>query len=182
MRILIIYGTVEGQTRKIARFMEDHLQALGHSVTCCNAIDEPPAPEGFERIILGGPLHMGHHPAALRHYATRNAAALNTMPSALFTVCLHTVSGTEEALKEVQEIADNLTTSCNWKPKRTEVIAGALKYLEYDFFKRFMMKMIVKSQGGSTDTTQDHEYTDWAQVKRVAEEVVAMAPKKVVVG
>lgn len=177
MRILIIYGTVEGQTRKIARFMEDHLQSLGHAVTCCNAIDEPPAPDGFDRVILGGPLHAGHYPSALRHYATRNAAALNAMDSALFTVCLHTVPGTEEALKEVQEIARGFTDSCDWKPRRSAVIAGALKYLEYDFFKRFMMKIIVKSQGGSTDTSQDHEYTDWAQVKRFAEEVVAVSEK-----
>lgn len=177
MRILIIYGTVEGQTRKIARFMEDHLQARGHAVTCCSAIDEPPPPDGFDLVILGGPIHAGHYPTALRHYATKHAGVLNARPSAFFSVCLHIVSGTDTALKEALEIAETFTDSCNWNPGRIEQIAGALKYLEYDFFKRFMMKQIVKSKGGSTDTSVDHEYTDWEQVKRFCEEMVVLAGK-----
>lgn len=180
MRILIVYGTVEGQTRKIARFIEDHLQAQGHAVTCCSAIDEPPAPDDFDLVILGAPIHAGHYPNALRHYAAKHAGALNARTSAFFTVCLHVVSGTAEAKQEVMDIAETFVASCDWQPKRIEVIAGALKYLEYDFFKRFMMKQIVKREGGSTDTSQDHEYTDWEQVKRFSDEMV-LAAKAVVV-
>lgn len=180
MRILIIYGTVEGQTRKIARTMEEQLQSQGHAVTCCSAIDEPPAPEGFDLVILGAPIHAGHYPTALRQYASQHAAALNARPSAFFSVCLHVVSGTEEAMKEAREIAETFTASCDWKPKRTEVIAGALKYTQYDFFKRYMMKQIVKSKGGSTDTEHDHEYTDWEQVKRFCAEMVALTKKDLV--
>ena len=43
-----------------------------------------------------------------------------------------------------------------------------------------MMKHIVKSQGGSTDTEHDHEYTDWAQVKRFCEEMVMQAKEGLV--
>ena len=175
MRILIIYGTVEGQTRKIARAMEEHLQSQGHAVTCCSAIDKPPSPEAFDLVILGGPIHAGHYPNALRHYATKHAIALNARPSAFFSVCLHIVSGTDSALKEALDIAQTFTAACNWKPRRIEQIAGALKYTQYDFFKRFMMKQIVKSKGGSTDTEHDHEYTDWEQVKRFCEEMVVLA-------
>lgn len=178
MRTLIIYGTVEGQTRKIARFMEDHLQAQGHAVTCCNAIDEPPAPDAFELVILGGPIHAGHYPNALRHYATKYADALNAGTSAFFSVCLHIATGEAKAVSEALDIARAFTDSCQWVPYRIEQIAGALKYLEYDFFKRFMLKMIVKREGGDTDTTKDYEYTDWAQVKRFAEEMVAMASER----
>ncbi|MBP6390535.1 MAG: hypothetical protein KA175_02955 [Flavobacteriales bacterium] len=180
MRILIIYGTVEGQTRKIARAMEEHLRAQGYAVTCCSAIDEPPSPEEFDLVILGGPIHAGHYPTALRHYATKHAGALNARASAFFSVCLHIVSGTDTALKEALDIAETFTGSCNWKPNRIEQIAGALKYTQYDFFKRFMMKHIVKSQGGSTDTEHDHEYTDWAQVKRFCEEMVMQAKEGLV--
>lgn len=174
MRILIIYGTVEGQTRKIARAMGDHFQFLGHVVTCCSAIDEPPSPEGFDRIIIGGPVHAGNYPGALRHYAVEHRLQLNAIPSAFFSVCLHVVTGTEEARKEARAVAEEFVATCEWIPRHIEVIAGALKYTQYDFFKRFMLKQIVKSSGGSTDTTQDHEYTDWAQVKRFCEEMVAI--------
>lgn len=181
MRILILYGTVEGQTRKIARFMEDHLQSLGHAVTCCNAIDEPPSPEGFELVLIGGPVHAGHYPTALKHYILAHKAAIDQRPNAFFSVCLHIVTGEAKAMSEALEVARAFTDSCQWLPYRIEQIAGALKYLEYDYFKRFMMKMIVKSQGGSTDTTQDHEYTDWAQVKRFAEEMTAMVKENLAV-
>ena len=180
MRILILYGTIEGQTRKIARFMEDYLQSLGHAVTCCNAIDEPPSPEGFELVLIGGPVHAGHYPTALKHYILAHKAAIDQRPNAFFSVCLHIVSGTDTALKEALDIAETFTGSCNWKPNRIEQIAGALKYTQYDFFKRFMMKHIVKSQGGSTDTEHDHEYTDWAQVKRFCEEMVMQAKEGLV--
>jgi menaquinone-dependent protoporphyrinogen oxidase len=45
-------------------------------------------------------------------------------------------------------------------------VAGALKYTQDDFFKRLMLQMISKSSGGSTDTSKDHEYTDWTALAR----------------
>ncbi len=41
MKILIIYGTTEGQTRKIARYMEEQLQGAGHSVVISDVTDGP---------------------------------------------------------------------------------------------------------------------------------------------
>ena len=40
MKILIVYGTTEGQTRKIARFMEDVLQDAGadHISALCRLV------------------------------------------------------------------------------------------------------------------------------------------------
>jgi menaquinone-dependent protoporphyrinogen oxidase len=35
------------------------------------------------------------------------------------------------------------------------------------------MKWISKREGGSTDTSRDHEYTDWVSVERFAEEFIA---------
>ena len=39
MRILICYATTEGQTRKICRFVADHLMDKGHSVELLSADD-----------------------------------------------------------------------------------------------------------------------------------------------
>ena len=39
MRILICYATTEGQTRKICRFVADHLMDNGHSVELLSADD-----------------------------------------------------------------------------------------------------------------------------------------------
>jgi menaquinone-dependent protoporphyrinogen oxidase len=54
-------------------------------------------------------------------------------------------------------------------------VAGALLYTQYGLLKRFIMKLIVKRQGGSTDTSVDHEYTDWAALQRFVDEFMTSA-------
>jgi menaquinone-dependent protoporphyrinogen oxidase len=49
--------------------------------------------------------------------------------------------------------------------------AGALLYTRYGFFKRWIMKKIVRDKGSpDLDTSRDYVYTDWDGVKRFAEE------------
>lgn len=43
----------------------------------------------------------------------------------------------------------------------------ALLYTKYDFFKRFLMRIISKRSGGDTDTSRDFIYTDWDKLKKV---------------
>jgi menaquinone-dependent protoporphyrinogen oxidase len=52
------------------------------------------------------------------------------------------------------------------------LFSGSLLYRQYGFLKRYMMKRIVRDKPGilSTDTSRDHTYTDWDQVKRFAED------------
>jgi menaquinone-dependent protoporphyrinogen oxidase len=87
-------------------------------------------------------------------------------------VCLAVVSNIPEEHQEAEKIASHLMEQTGWKPSRIVQIAGALKYTEYDFFKRFIMRMIAKREGRSTDTSQDYEYTDWNAVKQFVEEFI----------
>ncbi len=57
MKLLIVYGTTEGHTRKIARFMEDVLQEAGHKVAIADASGDPPAPKDYNAILIGGSMH-----------------------------------------------------------------------------------------------------------------------------
>ena len=43
--------------------------------------------------------------------------------------------------------------------------AGALKYTQYDFFKRWMLKRIAAAEGGPIDTKHDYELTNWTEIK-----------------
>lgn len=166
MKILIVYGTSEGQTRKIARFMEDVLQDANHQVVIADATEEPHAPTNFDVILVGSSIHMHKYHAAVRGYVSQNINELNKRPSAFFSVCLAVASDIEEEHQEVHNIAKTFLSETGWNPKETSHIAGALKYTKYDFFKRLIMRMIAKKQGGSTNTSEDHEYTDWDAVKK----------------
>lgn len=59
-----------------------------------------------------------------------------------------------------------------WNPSIVATIAGRLAYTQYGFLKRWIMRAIASREGGATDTTRDHEYTDWTTVERLADAVV----------
>ena len=165
MKILIIYGTSEGQTRKIARFMEDVLQDENHKVVIADATEEPPTPDVYDITLIGSSIHMHKYQSSIQHYIAENKDELNKKPSAFFSVCMAVASDIDEEHKEAHTIAEKFLDKTGWKPKEISHIAGALKYTKYDYFKRLIMRMIAKKQGGDTDTSQDHEYTDWNAVK-----------------
>ena len=178
MRVLIVYGTTEGQTRKIARFMEDVLEEAGHKATIADASDEPPDADGYDAVLIGSSIHIHKYQAAVTHYITHNVAVLNKMPGAFFSVCLAVASALEDEHREAEKIATDFLEQTGWKPMMVTHIAGALKYTQYDFFKRLIMKMISKREGRTTDTSRDYEFTDWDAVKKFVHEFADKVLKK----
>jgi len=168
MKILIVYATSEGQTRKIARFMEDVLQNEQHQVVIANANDEPPSPETFDAVFIGASVHIQAYQKAVKHYVKENVNALNHMPSAFFSVSMAVASDIEEEHEEAHKIAIDFLDKTGWFAHETKHIAGALKYTKYNYFKKLAMRMIAKSQGSSTNTSEDKEYTSWEDVKAFA--------------
>jgi menaquinone-dependent protoporphyrinogen oxidase len=166
MNILIIYGTTEGQTRKIARFMGDVIRETGHTATVCDACDDPPPPDAFDAVIAGGSIHIGKYQSALTHFITEHIARLNQKPCAFFSVCLAIASDDVEEHHAAQKIMDDYLEQTGWKTLMRTQVAGALLYTQYDFFKRLIMKQISKKEGRTTDTSQDYEYTDWDAVRK----------------
>jgi menaquinone-dependent protoporphyrinogen oxidase len=51
-------------------------------------------------------------------------------------------------------------------------LGGALRYTQYGFLKRFLMKQISRRHNGPTDTSRDYEFTDWQRVDRFVERVL----------
>jgi menaquinone-dependent protoporphyrinogen oxidase len=173
MKLLIIYGTTEGQTRKIARFMESVLEDCGHNVTIADASDDPPSASDYDAILVGASIHIHNYQSAVMHYVQQNSEVLNQKPSGFFSVCMAVASDLEEEHKEAKKIATEFLFKAGWSPATVGHFAGALKYTQYDFLKRLIMKMIAKKEGGSTDTSQDHEYTNWDAVKAFAMDFAA---------
>ncbi len=179
MRILIIYGTSEGQTRKISRFMEEVLQDKGHKVVIADATEEPPKPSKFDAVLIGSSIHMHKYNNAITQYVLKNLKVLNKMPTAFFSVCLAVASDIEEEHLEAHRIAMEFLEKTGWNPHEVTQIAGALKYTQYDYLKRLIMRMIAKKQGRATDTSSDYEYTDWKAVKKFARRFVESIPAPV---
>jgi menaquinone-dependent protoporphyrinogen oxidase len=166
MHILIAFATTEGQTRKIARFMADELRALGHTVALADVTDAPDPPEGHDAAILGGSIHAGELQEPLAHYARSHAAALNGMPSAFFSVSLSMAGEEEVSREEVRQSVAKFLSGSGWSPGQVVHWAGALRYTEYNWFKRYLMRTITKRKGSDDiDTDKDYEYTDWEALR-----------------
>lgn len=163
MKILIVYGTTEGQTRKVAEFMADRIAALGHTPTLIDAVETGPQadPGPFDAAILAGSLHAGHYQAALVHFARAHHETLNAMPTAFVSVSLAAASDEPDDIAGLEKCIAAFRRETRWTPKRTEHVAGAFRFTQYDFLKRWALKYIAYRKGQPTDTSRDYELTDW---------------------
>jgi menaquinone-dependent protoporphyrinogen oxidase len=169
-KVLIVYGTTEGQTAKIAQHIGDAGRRLGHDVSVRLAADIGDEDLGaFDAVIVGGSLHEGRYQRSVRGFVDRHKASLASRPSAFFAVSLAAASQDPDERAEARRIATEFASRAGWAPKQIASFAGALKYTQYSWLKRTLMKYIAAKEGGDVDTSRDFEYTDWDEVTRFAE-------------
>jgi len=175
--ILVAYATVEGQTRKVAEFIAERLRIRGHRVDLVDAATaaaEQVQPV-YQGAFLGGSVHQHKHQAALAHFIKRNHAWLAAMPCAVFSVSLSAALDDMDSRIEVQRLANEFADDCGLRPVAMRCVAGALKYSQYDYFKRVMMRLIARQRGQASDSSHDFEYTDWNDVESFVDEALAAA-------
>lgn len=171
--VLIVYGTTEGHTAKIAEHIGDAVRRLGHEAVVRPAAEiAEGALDGCDAVIVGASLHEGRYQRAVRDFIERHAAALAAQPSAFFSVSLAAASRDPDERAEALRLATDFAARAGWAPRSIASFAGALKYTQYSWLKRMVMKQIAGKERGDTDTSRDFEYTDWAAVTRFAEELV----------
>ena len=168
MRVLIPYGTTEGQTARISEYLADVIRDHGHEA---HAVDikgsGAPEPDDYDAAIVGASIHMGKHEGYVRDYVRENRDALERLPSAFFSVSMAAHDNMEEAGGYIEEFV----RETGWRPGMVGLFGGALLYTHYGFIKRHMMKRIVRHKGNpDTDTSRDYVYTEWENVKHFAEE------------
>jgi menaquinone-dependent protoporphyrinogen oxidase len=167
-KILVGYGTTEGQTARIAAHIAEVI--LSHRIDA-DVRDlkqsKDAALDRYDALIVGGSIHMGKHEDYVVDFVRKNRLKLEGLPSAFFSVSLAAHGDTANAeaylAKSEQETG--------WQPAQVGLFGGALLYRQYGFLKHLMMKKIVSDKPGglSTDTSRDHVYTDWNEVERFAE-------------
>jgi menaquinone-dependent protoporphyrinogen oxidase len=167
-KILIGYGTTEGQTARIAEHIADAIRSHGHEAQAVHLKrSRDVLLDGYDAVIVGGSIHMGKHEEHVAEFVRKNRVTLERLPSAFFSVSLAAYGDIENA----QAYVENFEQQTGWRPTQVGLFGGALLYRQYGILKRLMMKKIVRDKPGnlSTDTSRDHVYTDWDEVKRFAE-------------
>jgi len=162
-RVLILYGTTDGHTAKIASAMADALRAEGSAVETRDAghLAGDVRPEEYDEVIVAASIHAQGYQRAVTRWVRRHAAALNERPTAFISVCLAVLEDRPEVREDLRRIKERFFARTGWHPMLSEHVAGALPYSRYGWVKKWIIKRIVAKAGGDTDTTRDYEYTDW---------------------
>jgi len=169
-RVLVLYGSTYGHTATIARRIADVLEANRYGVTLLagDAIPPDASPRGYDGVVIGASVIAGRHQRAVRAFARRHHAVLNDVPSAFFSVSASAASFDEHGRSLARACLAKFLRETGWYPALTESIAGAIRYTRYNPLVRWWMRRVCAKSGGPTDTSRDHELTDWAQVDRFA--------------
>jgi menaquinone-dependent protoporphyrinogen oxidase len=170
-KIYIPYGSLEGQTARIAEYIADVIRAHGHQAETVDLKhNKGSLPDGQDGVIVAASVHMGKHEGFVADFVRENRTELEHVPSALVSVSL--AAHGDEANAESQVVQFEEETG--WHPKHVAMFGGALLYTQYNFLKRQLMKKIVKDKGSlDLDTSRDYIYTEWDGVKHFTEEFLA---------
>jgi menaquinone-dependent protoporphyrinogen oxidase len=173
--ILVAYATTEGYTRKIAEFIAERVRKLDKVVDfvdCATPSAEQVLPI-YAGAFLCGSVHYQRHQSALAHFVRENLAWLNEIPIAFVSVNLAMLHKDADARAEAKQCADAFVDETGLRPSMVRLVAGALRYTHYDFFKRALLRYLVKPGGIDAGASGDAEYTDWEELGRLIDEFVA---------
>ena len=173
-KILVVYGTAYGQTERIARRIADHLTSRNHGV-CMHRGDCLPKHlrlDDYDEVVLAASIIRGHHQRYIRDFARKHHEQLNRMRSAFVSV-----SGAAQGSREqARRYLDEFVQQTGWNPRFPVSFAGSMAYTQYGPLLRWVTKFMSKRRGGPTDTSRDHEFTDWVAVDRFAERLAKAVP------
>ena len=180
--ILIVYGTTDGHTRKIAQVLAENLRAHFCSVDIVDSAGmlRRLSPESYDGVIVTASVHIGDYQRVVANWVRTHAKTLNVMPTAFLSVCLAVLQRETKARQEILRIMRRFLDRVGWRPTITKMVAGALPYTRYHWLKRMMMKRIVAKAGGDTDTTRDYEYTDWNDLRTFSRDFAELAAHRLV--
>jgi len=174
-RILVIYGTTNGHTGKIARFIGERLRTRGAEVDVVDAGVAAPDPNEYSAIVVAASVHAGRYQKRIARWVAYHRDALSRRPTAFVSSCLGVLQRDVTVKRAVAANVERFLADTGWRPALTKSVAGALLYTQYSWFIRWMMKRIAAKAGGDTDTRRDCEYTNWNDVAAFTYEFARLA-------
>lgn len=183
--LAVFYATGEGQTRRIAQRLAQMLRDRGFVVDVADVAASHPGNIDLDRYrgaILAASVHMGKYQRSMIEFVKARRAGLERLPTTFLAVSLSqaavedahaTPARRQRARRDVERTLAAFARATDWRPRRVRAVAGALLYRQYGFALRLLMRFVSSVVGASTDTSRDHDYTDWNALARYADEIAA---------
>ena len=167
---LIIYSSTDGHTKTICKRIIDFLKDRNKTrLVSLNEAKNLNLSE-FDKIIIGASIRYGKHSKDLYKFIELNKNILNEKESIFFSVNV-VARKPEKNTPDNNPYIKKFLKISKWKPKKIGVFAGKVDYPNYNFFDKYIIKLIMFITSGPIDTSQSYEFTDWTKVEDFAKEL-----------
>lgn len=173
MKILIAYGSTEGQTRKIVKAVAKQIRDMRHEVAMfdTSGLLGDLHPDAFDQIIVAGSVHAERHQETMELFVLAHLEELRSKPALFISVSL--AAAFDNGLVEAQGYVDGFAKQTGWIPKKALLVAGAVRHGEYGYYEEHIIEHIVIKDRSMDDPTKDQEFTDWEVLARDVENFLA---------
>jgi menaquinone-dependent protoporphyrinogen oxidase len=169
--VLILYGTTDGHTHKVAQAIADGLSRVSVDTSIVKVGACEPVLSDYDAVVVAGSVHGGRYQRPVAQWVKAHVREFGSRPTAFISVSLGVLQkGDAKVAADLDAIVKRFCDDTGWRPDVIKHVAGALLYTQYNVLKRWIMKRIVAKAGGDTDTSRDYEYTDWNDVRAFAED------------
>ncbi len=170
MSVLVVFATVEGQSRKIAEFAADAARDMGRDTVLFDASDEfeDVSFEGVDKVVLIAPVHERRHPKHFEVLLSGQKEALTKRPTCMLSVSLS--AAFPEGMEEAQDYLDEMKLRTGLHPDKEMLVPGAVRQLSYDYYESQVLKHIVLRDRNYDADKGDREFTDWDAVRKTLTE------------
>jgi menaquinone-dependent protoporphyrinogen oxidase len=172
----VFFATTEGQTRRIAERIAARLCERGLESRAIAIASDAARQMDWSRVrgaMVGASLHLRKHQPEAVEFARVHQRELSSIPSVFFSVSLAAASKNADSVDAARRLAEKFVVDTGWRPLRISSLAGRLAYTQYSWWMRLIMRHIARKEGGSLDTSRDHEYTNWASVEHLADSLAS---------
>ena len=167
---LIIYSSTDGHTKTICKRIIDFLND-GNATKLISLKDAKNLDiSKFNKIIIGASIRYGRHSKDLYKFIELNKSILDQKQSGFFSVNV-VARKSEKNTPDTNPYIKKFLKISKWKPKKIRVFAGKVDYPNYNFFDKYIIKLIMFITSGPVDTSQSYEFTDWSKVDEFANEL-----------
>ena len=166
-RTLIIYSTIDGQTKAICERIASLLVNAKTEIMTIEQAGQNGL-SNFNQVIIGASIRYGKHRPELYNFLKKHVEELEKIKSAFFSV--NVVA--RKPLKNTPETNPYMIKFLGltpWRPDQLAVFAGKIDYPKYGFIDKQMIRFIMWMTKGPTDISGTYEFTDWSAVEDFAE-------------
>jgi menaquinone-dependent protoporphyrinogen oxidase len=147
MKTVLIYTTIHGTTEKVAHYIAEHLADVT-ILKLSNSSDI--SISSFDRVILGGSIHIGSVQSSLKKFCTKHRHQLLSKPIALFVCGME-----EEPAKQEEELRLAFPEEISQHALAKAFVGGEFLFEKMNFIQRMMIKKIAHTDVSRSEIKYD---------------------------